>query len=161
MIFAVAILFFAATAWAQFINEHGPQLQPGKTAAVEFLAPDQVSVPAAKPTKVLLHFRVQPGLHINSHTPHDEFLIPTVFSIPDGKGVRLESVSYPPGRDFVLPADPTKKLNVYTGYFVLDALLVAAPGEHVVEAKLRFQACDQSQCMPPKTIPITVVVTGK
>jgi len=135
--------------------------EPGKTAAVEFLAPDQVTVPAAKPTRVLLHFRVQPGLHVNSHTPHDEFLIPTAFTVPEAKGVRLASVAYPQGKDVTLPADPKTKLNVYTGDFTLDATLVATPGEHVVEGKLRFQACDQRQCMPPKTIPVTMVVTGK
>ena len=61
-----------------------------KTDAVTYLFPEQVSVPAGKPGQVALHFRVAQGLHINSHTPSDEFLIPTTFSIPDGSGVRLE-----------------------------------------------------------------------
>jgi len=158
---AVALLLCAVPAMAQFINERGPQPQPGKNSAVEFVGPDQIAVPAAKPTRVLLHFRVQPGLHINSHTPHDEFLIPTGFTLPEGKGVRIASIAYPPGRDYVLPVDAKKKLNVYAGDFVLDALVTATDGEHVVEGKLRYQACDQSQCMPPKTIPVTLVVTGK
>lgn len=157
---AAAFLFLIATARAQFINEHGPQAQPGRDSAVEFLAPDMVSVPVAKPTKVALHFRVQPGLHVNSHTPHDEFLIPTALSLPESKGVRLLSVAYPQGSDVTLPADPRTRLNVYTGNFVLDATFVAALGEHVVQAMLRFQACDQRQCMPPKTLPVTIVVTG-
>jgi hypothetical protein len=161
MISATAILFLAATGWAQFVDERRPLSQPGKTSAVEFLAPDQIALPAGKPTRVLVHFRVQQGLHINSHKPHDEFLIPTAFTITEGKGVRMESVAYPEGHDVTLPADPKTKLNVYTGDFALDAVLVATPGEHVVEGKLRFQACDQRQCMPPKTLPVTIVVTGK
>jgi hypothetical protein len=54
-----------------------------KADAVTYLFPEQVSVPVGKPSQVALHFRIAQGLHINSHTPSDEFLIPTTFSIPD------------------------------------------------------------------------------
>jgi hypothetical protein len=155
------IALFAATAQAQFINNGRPQQLPGRAQAVEYLYPEQVSVLAGKPTKVLLHFRVAPGLHINSHAPHDEFLISTVFSIPDGKGVRLQSAAYPVGVDIALPIDPKTKLNVYTGEFVIEARIVSEPGNHLIEAKLRFQACDQRECMPPKTIPVAIDVVGK
>jgi hypothetical protein len=157
----LAGMLLATVAQAQFINERGPVQQPSHAGAVEFVSPELITVAAAKPIKVLLHFRVQQGLHINSHTPHDEFLIPTNFTLAEGKGVRMTSIAYPQGFDYVLPVDAKKKLNVYTGDFVLDAVLVAAAGEHMVEAKLRYQACDQNQCMPPKTIPVTLVVTGK
>jgi hypothetical protein len=108
-----------------------------------------------------LHFRIGQGLHINSHAPKDEFLIPTELSIPEGAGVRLEAASYPAGTDFTLPLDPGSKLSVYTGEFVIQARIVAAAGNHLVEAKLRYQACDQNACMPPKTIPVAIDVIGK
>jgi hypothetical protein len=132
-----------------------------KGAAVEYMYPEQVTVPAGKATDVALHFRVAQGLHINSHTPKEEFLIPTSFSIPDGLGVRLETASYPAGKEFSLPADPGNKLIVYTDDFVIQARIVAAPGNHLVEAKLRFQACDKEVCLPPKTIPVAIDVIGK
>ena len=69
-----------------------------KGAAVEYLFPEQVTVAAGKASEVALHFRIAQGLHINSHTPKDEFLIPTTFSIPDGSGVRLDKATYPAGR---------------------------------------------------------------
>jgi hypothetical protein len=132
-----------------------------KGAPVEYLYPEQLTVAAGKATEVALHFRIAQGLHINSHTPKDEFLIPTVFSIPDGAGVRLVEASYPPGTDFTLPLDPKNKLSIYTGEFVIQTRIVAEPGNHLVEAKLRFQACNNSQCMPPKTIPVAIDVIGK
>jgi DsbC/DsbD-like thiol-disulfide interchange protein len=104
---------------------------------------------------------VAQGLHINSHTPKEEFLIPTSFSIPDGSGVRLETANYPVGKEFSLPADPGNKLIVYTDEFVIQARIVAAPGNHLVEAKLHFQACDKEVCLPPKTIPVAIDVIGK
>ena len=132
-----------------------------RAEAVKYLYPEQVTLPTGKAGTVELHFRVAPGLHINSHDPRDAFLIPTTFSIPADAGVRLESVDYPPGTDFVLPADPNTRLNVFTGEFALRARMVAAPGDHLIAAKLRYQACDEAQCMPPKTIAVTIDVVGK
>jgi hypothetical protein len=130
-------------------------------AAVEYRFPEQVTVTAGKASNVELHFRVAQGLHINSHTPKEEFLIPTAFAIPNGLGVRLEAASYPEGKDFTLPTDPGNKLSVYTDEFVIQARIVAAPGNHLVEAKLHFQACNNTACMPPKTIPVAIDVIGK
>jgi hypothetical protein len=130
-------------------------------AAVEYMFPEQVTVAAGKPSDVTLHFRIAQGMHINSHTPKDEFLIPTTFSIPDGLGVRLDKVSYPDGKEFTLPADPSSKLSVYTDEFVIQAKIVAEAGNHFVEARLHFQACDKNICLPPKTIPVAIDVVGK
>jgi hypothetical protein len=130
-------------------------------AAVEYLYPEQVTVAAGKSSAVALHFRIAPGLHINSHAPRLEELIPTTFSIPEGADVRLENASYPAGTDFALALDPGTKLSVYTGEFTIQANIVAATGNHLVEARLRFQACDKNACMPPKTIPVAIDVIGK
>lgn len=163
---AILVLVFAAYA-ATFcpIPAH-PQSDPAsrsilKGAAVEFLYPEQVSVAAGKPSDVTLHFRVAEGMHINSHAPKEEFLIPTTFSIPDSTGVKLEDTTYPAGKDFTLPSDPGNKLSVYTEEFTIQARIVAPAGNHLVEAKLRFQACDKSVCLPPKTIPVAIDVIGK
>ena len=59
------------------------------------------------------------------------------------------------------PLDPSTKLSVYTGEFTIQAKIVAAAGNHLVEAKLHFQACDKNACMPPKTIPVAIDVIGK
>jgi len=155
IVFAIGIAVSVAHAQADL-----PGRSILKGAAVEYLFPEQVTVAAGKPTEVALHFRIAPGLHINSHTPREEFLIPTTLSIPEGAGARLLDASYPAGTDFTLPLDPKNKLSVYTGEFVIQARIVAEPGNHLVEASLRFQACDKSQCLPPKTIPVAFNVVG-
>jgi hypothetical protein len=156
VVFALGI--FVSLAHAQS-DQAGRSILKG--AAVEYLYPEQVTVAAGKANIIVLHFRIAPGMHINSHTPKDEFLIPTVFSIPEGAGVRLEQASYPAGTEFTLPLDPKNKLSVYTGEFAIQARIVAEPGNHLVEARLRFQACDKNQCLPPKTIPVAIDVIGK
>jgi Disulphide bond corrector protein DsbC len=161
MIVPLVLLIASLTASAQSPLTDSPRHSVVKTEAVEYLFPEQVSVPAGKSTPVALHFRIRPDLHINSHTPRSDYLIPTVFSIPEASGVQLESASYPAGADFRLPVDPATKMSVYSGEFVINARLVASPGDHLVEAKLRYQACDQNACMPPKTITVPIDVIGK
>jgi hypothetical protein len=130
------------------------------SATVEYLFPEQITLNADKPSPVTLHFRVAPGYHINSHTPKDESLIPTTFSIPQSSGVRLESATYPDGTDYTLPLDPSTTLSVYTGEFTIQTRIVAPHGNHLVEASLRYQACDKSACYPPKTVTVPIDVIG-
>ena len=158
----VAVLSLSAlAAHGQGLGESAQSRPPVKTDAVMFLFPEQVSVTAGKPAPLALHFRIAQGLHINSHAPSEDYLIPTIFSIPDGAGVRLDAAAYPAGTTITLPADPTTKLSVYTGEFVIQARIVATPGNHLVQAKLRYQACDNNACMPPKTITVPIDVIAK
>lgn len=135
---------------------------PGqKPHEVDYLYPEQLTLSAGKPAEIKLHFRVAPGLHINSHDPKEKFLIPTDLSLPADSGVRLDAAHYPEGVAFVLPADPSQKLSVYTGEFTIDARLVATPGDHLVQAHLHYQACDENACMPPRTITASIDIIGK
>ena len=158
---AMTLTCLAFVAHGQIVSTDQQKRSAVKTDAVEYLFPEQVTVAAGKPSAVALHFRVAPGLHINSHTPNDDSLIPTAFSIPADARVRLDAASYPAGAEVTLALDPKTKLNVYTGEFVVQARIVSAPGNHLVEGKLRYQACDNNECMPPRTITVPIDVIGK
>jgi hypothetical protein len=159
---APLILYLAVIlAHGQISSINSPARSTTKAAAVAYLFPEQVTVPAGKISPVALHFRIAPGLHINSHTPREDYMIPTVLSMPESSGVRLAGASYPSGTDITLPLDLNTKLNVYTGEFIIQARIVATAGDHLVEGKLRYQACDQSTCMPPRTITVPIDVIGK
>ena len=151
-----AVLTLSATfALGQFIPNGAESRTSEKNDA------EQVTVPAGKFSAVTLHFRIEQGLHINSHTPSGEFLIPTVFSIPGDEKVKLKAADYPSGALITLPSDPKNKLSVYTGEFVIQAMIVAPQGNHLVQGKLRYQACNNSQCLPPKTITVPIDVIAK
>jgi hypothetical protein len=154
---ALALAGFLVHAQAQSLTARSKSSPP----AVVYLYPEQVTIPAGKPTTVELHFRIAPGLHINSHSPSEDELIPTTLSIPEGSGARLDGAVYPPGTDFRLPIDPSIKLSVYSGEFVIQARIVAAVGDHLVQARLRYQACDNHACMPPRTITAPIDLIGK
>lgn len=163
----VGIAFLAAVSVAcsaaapgQFIGKT-PNHALEKTPPVAYLYPEQVHLAAGKASEVALHFRVIAGMHINSHTPHDDFLIPTTFAVPSGEGVRLDATSYPTGTDFSLPSAPGMKLNVYSGEFVVQTHMIAGAGNHLIKGTLHFQACNMSQCLPPQTITAAIDVIAK
>ena len=132
-----------------------------KTAAVAYLFPEQVSVTADKPSQVDLHFKVADGLHVNSHTPRTEDLIPTTLNLPESSGVHFTKTAFPPGTDFAFPINPGEKLSVYTNEFTVHAEVVASKGNHLVEATLHYQACNSNTCMPPHSIPVVIDVIAK
>jgi hypothetical protein len=156
-----ALTLGATLAEGQIQLVGGARQSAAKPVAVQYLYPEQITLPAGRPSMVALHFRIAPGLHINSHTPTENELIPTIFSIPEGSGVRLDGAVYPPGAEFRLPLDPATKLSVYRGEFTVQARLVATAGDHLVEARLRYQACDSNACLPPQTITAAFDVIGR
>ena len=163
--FSIAAIFAVALAAhplrAQIVPANPPVRSPIAGASVAYLYPTQVAVSAGRPSAIALHFRVASGLHINSHTPSNAFLIPTTLAFPAGVGVRLEAATYPAGSEMALPVDPTTKLSVYTGEFVVHARILAEAGHHAVQASLHYQACNDNECLPPKTIIVPIDVIGK
>jgi hypothetical protein len=157
---AAGLVWHAAS--AQVIKDRPlPLPDVDKAAAVQFLSPEKVNVPARHAAMVDLHFRVADGLHINSHAPTDKTLIPARLAVVEVQGLNVTAVDFPPGTEYALQLAPQEKLSVYTGEFVLHAHLTAQPGEHQLEGALRYQACDANSCMPPHTIPVSVTVVAQ
>jgi hypothetical protein len=136
--------------------------QPATNAQlVHFLYPQQVSVAAGKPAMIELHFRVQQGLHINSHNPPAKSLIGTELRVAEPDGVNVSAVDFPPGAVYAFPAFPSEKLSVYSGEFVLKMHLTAQRGNHLLQAALRYQACDTNTCFPPRTAPVPIDIVAQ
>jgi hypothetical protein len=125
---------------------------------VHFLYPQQVTVPAGAAQTVELHFRIANGLHINSHEPRQKSLIRTELIVAEPQGVKIAAVDFPAGSDFAFPADPSTKLSIYSGEFSLTMHLTAQKGDHLVQGALRYQACDNSTCFPPRKAPVAIDV---
>lgn len=152
-----AALFTVAGARAQ----HMPWQTSKTSDPVVFLYPLQLSVPAGKPTPINLHFRIASGLHINSHTPTSKTFIRTELILPSDPQAKLSAVQFPKGSQYAMPAFPQDKLSVYTGDFTVHAKVTATRGNHMLQAKLRYQACATNSCYPPRTIPVSIDVIAK
>ncbi|HKX82628.1 MAG TPA: protein-disulfide reductase DsbD N-terminal domain-containing protein [Pyrinomonadaceae bacterium] len=103
------------------------------------------------------------GLHVNSSRPASEYAIPTSVRL-SGPGVRVGRITYPRGRNrkFQFSED---LINVYEGR-VSFPFTVTVPanfrGNTVrVNASVRYQACTEEVCYPPKTKQITLTAKVK
>lgn len=139
-----------------------PWQKSGSAAAnaplVQFLYPQQVTVQPGKPYIVSMHFRIENGLHINSHQPLQKGLIRTELQAAAPTGVKIAAIDFPPGSPYSFAAAPTMKLSVYTGELVVRLRIVAQRGNHLIQGALRYQACDMNTCFPPRKVPVAVDV---
>lgn len=136
--------------------------QSGKSPYVSMAPVGIVTAQRTVQTKVSLNFRVAGGFHINSNTPKSEFLIPTQLKMDVPTDIVLGKIDYPAGKDVAFPFSPDEKLNVYSGDFAINLavhpLKSVVPGKYVMHGVLRYQACDNAQCFPPKTLPVNFEV---
>ncbi|MGC2164280.1 MAG: protein-disulfide reductase DsbD domain-containing protein [Silvibacterium sp.] len=162
LLWCAALLLAASVAPAQKLpwqgSESGSSFVSKRPQDVQYLFPEQISVAAGKDAVVDLHFKVNPGMHINSHTPREKSLIATRLIVAEMPGMKIGPVEFPAGSDYTLAAMPNDKLSVYTGEFVLRATIHATAGQHMFEGALRYQACDTNSCYPPREAPIAVDV---
>jgi hypothetical protein len=152
ILLASTLFLFSAWAWAQ--DDLGPQ-----GPAVKMAPAPVVTAVQGKPATVPLSFRVASGYHINSNHPKSEFLIPTVLKVEATTDIVIGKTTYPEGQDMSLAFAPDEKLNVYTGDFKVDVLVrplrSVQAGKYIVRGTLKYQACDNAACYPPKQLPIS------
>jgi hypothetical protein len=132
---------------------------PGHKSPSVTLAPiPLLTVTQGKQGSVSLQFRVAPGFHINSNTPKSQFLIPTTLKMDPPTDIAIGRIGYPDGKDMSFPFAPDEPLNVYTGDFAvalaIHPLHTVVPGKYAMHGQLKYQACDNAACYPPKTLPV-------
>ena len=130
-----------------------------KKQHVELLT-DSLQLTANKPQDVELRFRVEPGFHINSHTPKDELLIPTVLKL-EPSSLHIADEQYPPGQHFRLQIGSGEDLDVYQGEFRVMLRVQAPKGATTLAGSLRYQACDTASCFPAKLLPVQIAVSAR
>jgi glycine/D-amino acid oxidase-like deaminating enzyme len=155
----LALGMIASSVWSQDIQLGGDRAAETHKDHVSFAA-DAIVVAAGKPQIVELRFQVDPGFHINSHTPKDELLIPTALKL-DAASVKVVSEDYPQGSSFRLTIGDGETLDVYQGEFRVKLRVVAPRGVSTLSGTLHYQACDNAACFPPRNLPVKVAVTGK
>ena len=122
-----------------------------------------ISVRAGRTTPAQVTFHILQGFHVNSNKPATPELIPTQlnFSLPGD--LVIAKVQYPAGQLVSFPFDPTEKLSVYSGdvtvKFVVIAQANAGAGSYTVHGELKYQACDNNSCYPPKKLPVDFTVS--
>jgi len=139
---------------------------PASVRAIDVVAvlpPSGVEVKPGAGTQIALQVVVKPGYHVQANPVENASLIPITLKVDAAGSVSVGEPLYPAPKRLRLPGD-SQDLVVYDGTFVI-ALPVKvgrnATGGTTVTLKgsLRYQACDDSHCLFPVALPVTLAVT--
>lgn len=110
-------------------------------------------------TPFAVEMTMGPTWHVNSHTPTEDWLIPTAVELSSSAG-SLSPVRYPK-HQMLKFAFAEESLAVYEGTVRFDvdlALPAGATGTVNVTGTVSYQACNDSQCFPPAKIPVSASI---
>jgi DsbC/DsbD-like thiol-disulfide interchange protein len=145
-------------------NANTAQTMPSSLPADVLLAnASRVEVEAGKAAQTEVKLTIKEGYHINANPP-SQYQIATQLTIEQAEGITMGQPKYPASitRKFSFSEQP---LAVYekeaTISVPVSAQAGAAKGERSVPARVRFQACDDQVCYPPKNLQISIPMMVK
>ncbi len=139
-------------AFAQFAREEKASLQ---------VVADRTAYEPGGTVALAARVRIEDHWHVNSNTPTYEYLIPTELTLTLPEGSTEPTTEYPDHsmQSFAFTEEP---IAVYDGevtiYSRFDLPSSLAPGAVELEAALRYQACDDKQCLPPVTTEVALSI---
>ena len=134
---------------------------PGQAVAKPHAYASLEPVPRGRAFDVAIVVEIERQYHMNSHKPLDEYLIPTTLTAQLPQGFREVETSYPEGQllKFAFASTP---LSVYSGSVTLRMRVEAAAdaplGGATLPFILRYQACNDTTCLPPVKLPVSLSI---
>jgi hypothetical protein len=134
---------------------------PAQSKGVLAVEPvDKLTIRRGAEGEVRIKAELQSGFHVNSNTPSEDYLIPLKLTWAK-EPLQAEQVIYPKPQmekyDFSATA-----LSVFSGNFEIvtrfKAPADARNGPATMNGKLRYQACNNKECLPPRTIEVPVTL---
>ncbi len=119
-----------------------------------------VKAKAGSTVEAKVSLQLRQGYHVNSNTPSDDYLIPLKLTWNPGP-LEAAGVGYPKPL-MEKYSFSQKPLSVFSGSFELTTKFkvpaTASVGPTSVSGKLRYQACNDSMCLPPKNLDVVLQV---
>jgi len=162
LLFAILIILLGSPLVARWSRLSGAQDAPALPSASAVVKPHTYvslePVPRGSEFQVGVVAEIARGFHMNSHQPSDKYLIPTTLTPQLPAGFRLVDTIYPAGHQEKFSFSPNKPLDVYTEKVTLRLRLAVekdAPlGAVAIPITLRYQACNDTTCLPPVKLPV-------
>lgn len=143
LVLSLALLAQAPAPVVSLHAAHAPVLKPGAQAAAK------------------IEFAIAPGFHVQSDHPNSPFLIPTTLRFEPAHGIAALAVHWPRAEQLKFGFFPTP-LAVFSGTLPvsvdLRAPASAPPGTYVFKGTLHYQACNDTLCRPPASLPVILKV---
>jgi cytochrome c biogenesis protein CcdA len=139
----------------------GQPIPASNTIIAPRLAADADRLVAGSPFRLAVVADIKAGWHVNSHTPKEDFLIPTEIRIKPVAGLVFSPVKYPKHKEtkFSFSDQPLAVYEGRTVFFVSGtAEAKAAPGPRTLIAVISYQPCNDNQCLPPAELTTTLTL---
>jgi len=146
---------------AALLAAASPAGAAGPTRPEEIASVSGSLTPGGTATSGVLHVdvKIRDGFHVNSHTPTEDYLIATSLKVEAQTGLQPAEPKYPAGKMKKFSfAD--KPLSVYEGTFRVDVPVSWTAQPPAITGTLDFQACTDTQCYAPASVPFRVAVRG-
>ena len=131
-----------------------------QTKSVLTVTADKLTIQRGAAGEVKIKAQLQPGFHVNSNTPSEDYLIPLKLTWAK-EPLEAGQVVYPKPQSEKYDFSPTP-LSVFSGNFEIGtrfkAPASARNGPAIMNGKLRYQACNNRECLPPRTIDVAVTL---
>lgn len=137
-------------------------LNGGEFGVTQYAANGKVKIQSniSHDQKLKLNITIQPGWHINSNVPLQDYLIATRLTVDENTaGTELMNISYPDSVKRTLGFQ-TQRLALFEGGVEIQADLNKVMNDrHRSEGRLQLvlQACSDSTCLAPETILLSPV----
>jgi hypothetical protein len=131
-------------------------LAQGSSDHLTVAPPEKVVVKRSGTADSRLAVTLKPGFHVNSNTPSEDYLIPLRLTWGTG-ALQAAEVVYPKPSMEKYSFSP-KPISVFSGKFDVTTKFKVAPGTQpgpgVTTGRLRYQACNDKACFPPRTVEV-------
>ena len=123
----------------------------------------QQGVASGSSFELLILLAIEDGWHINAHQPLQHYLIGTAFALTEAEQEEFEIEQYRyPEASLLKFGFSDDTLKVYEGKTPIIVTVRAPnkqqPGTYALSGSLAVQACNNSVCLKPSTIPVSLPV---
>lgn len=161
LVAAIVAPFSAASAQGFFGNTDVPQSSAELVEVTPALSRDAVR--PGEEFQAALEFDIADTWHINSYQPLQDYLIATELNVETHPQLIIAETQYPAHKLQRFDFAGGEQLAVYEGREAIFLSLRGAeglqPGEHVLDATLRVQACNDEICLAPSNIDLSLPIT--
>jgi hypothetical protein len=132
----------------------------GNSGVLTVASVDKARAKRNETATVKVKLQLKEGYHVNSNKPSEDYLIPLKLTW-GAEPLKTEEITYPkPAMEkYSFSEQP---LSVYSGAFEIVTRFrvpATAPGGPALgTGKLRYQACNDRMCLPPKTIDVPLTI---
>ncbi len=147
----------AATAYGQAVGGGAPEIVTTEAAV------RNSTVAPGDETALWVRAHVEPGHHIQSNSPAENYIVPTELTVEAPAGITVTGIEYPPAEMQEFAFAKGKKWSVFPETPVFTGSVRIGPdvrhGVVTLKVRLDYQACSDEQCLPPDYAGTTLTLT--